>query len=157
MVHQIESNIPSMIKSNQLKKLFRNQAIEKCYQHCYYDNDSIGHINCLLKHQVILMLCLLRLRPHSHWMRLVNALFLQLFCTLWQQTPPRNELKQIFFLPLHSLFWCNPCENLSQHIVQWNWATWNCASQFMSPPCQFYNIGFIHFKPSLYNYHTEVI
>ena len=27
----------------------------------------------------------------------------------------------------------------------------------MSPPCQFYNTGFIHFKPSLYNYHAEVI
>ena len=27
----------------------------------------------------------------------------------------------------------------------------------MSPPCQFYNTGFIYSKPKLYNYHAEVI
>ena len=26
----------------------------------------------------------------------------------------------------------------------------------IGPPCQFYNTGFIYFKPKLYNYHNEM-
>ena len=43
------------------------------------------------------------------------------------------------------------------------WLHWTCvhthtkSTHIMSPPCQFYNTGFLHFKPSLYNYHAEVI
>ena len=32
-----------------------------------------------------------------------------------------------------------------------------CSNIHMSPPCQFYNTGFIYLKPKLYNYHDEVI
>ena len=29
--------------------------------------------------------------------------------------------------------------------------------RYMSPPCQFHNMGFIYLKPKLYNYHDKVI
>ena len=99
MVHQIESNIPSMIKSYQFKKLFRIKPLKNVIN--IFTMTMIQWnplIACIWTAETpSLMLCFLRLRPHSHWMRLVNALFLQLFCTLWQQTPPLNELNRFSF------------------------------------------------------------